>query len=157
MCAPAPSTTVRNIDLSRHHSAQPHVPGSPGNARPQTTNQHVSPRDLLRANPLTYLQNLHIPKVPLRKPRPRDNTQLLPQPPKLPRAIRNRNNSLLYRTARHILAPKQQLRSIQLLRTANAKHRSLLRALLMSLMYQREVAEFFREGVGAVWQRHVGY
>jgi hypothetical protein len=110
-----------------------------------------------RKIPLTYLQNLHISKIPLRKPRPRHNRQLFSQSPKLARPVCERNDSLLHRAARHILALEQQFRRIQLLRATYAENRTFLCAFLMPFVYQREVAELFLERMRAVRQRHVRY
>lgn len=109
------------------------------------------------ASPLTYLQNLHISKVSLRKPGPGNNRELLSQPPKLPRPVRQRDNSLLHSASSHILALEQQLGRIQLLRATNAKNGAFFCALLVRFVYQCKVAELFLERMRAIRQRHVRY
>lgn len=66
----------------------------------------------------------HIKLLLLRKPRPCDHTQLLPDRTKRLRRIRDDDNRLLHRTPGDILGSIEQFRSIELARTAYAEEGS---------------------------------
>lgn len=117
---------------------------------------HTSPR-----SQLTHLQNLQVPEIPLREPRPGDHAQLLPQRTEPLRLVCNDHHSLLHRAARHVLRSIQQLVARDLVAAAHAEYAARLHilsfALQRCLVHKCEVAELFRGGVCAVWKRHVGY
>lgn len=84
----------------------------PFNHIPHPPHTHTLP------TPKHTLKNSHIP---LPKPRPRNHTQLLPQPPEPLRPLRDNDDSLLHRTPRHVRRPPQQRRRVQLPRARDAE------------------------------------